>query len=333
MIKYFLFVFLLFSMGVNASYISIDKIDKEKKSLQVSSCTDKQCVEITHTAIKEYDFITTYENGYYVTYLVNMDIKDEEKIMSRYEDSFPDMILRRRYTEDKELYSLKGLDNDFFQNKDFKTKVKTKKVDIYSKPTFKSKIVDTRYFDENIDIDGCNIYEWCKQKDEKKYLPQYKIEPYEKIKKDKIKSKKKVIKIDPKTFVGKYKLALKYYKEKKFDEAYKVLNELFVLKPDDLNINYYLGRSAYESKKYDEAVSAYERFLFIEPDNNRVKLEMARSFYMTETYKEAKKLLLEVKQDPNLPDKTLYIVKYYLRLIDEKISKHFISGVLMGGVS
>ena len=150
----------------------------------------------------------------------------------------------------------------------------------------------------------------------------------------KINNKKSIQKnkIDNASFISKYKLALENFKKKRYEQSYTQLNELFNIKSDNLNINFYLGRSAYETKRYDQAVSAFERFLFEEPNNNRVKVEMARSFFMTKTYKESKKLLLEVKKDSKIPATTLKVVNHYLRMIDKKISKHNVSGILMLGI-
>jgi len=133
-------------------------------------------------------------------------------------------------------------------------------------------------------------------------------------------------------FITKYKQSLEFFKEKKYEKSYLLLEELFNIKANDININFYLGRSAYEIKKYDEAISAYERFLFEKPNNYRVKLEMARSLFMTKSFKEAKKLFLEVKKDPKIPKASLVIIEYYLQLIDKSISKHFFNGVVMLGV-
>merc|ERR1711879_774929 len=108
------------------------------------------------------------------------------------------MILRKRYVEDKELYSLKAFDEDFYINKDYKTEVKTKAIDMYSKPIHTSEIVDRKYLGDIINIDGCNEYEWCKQKDEKAYVPFYKIEL-----KEKIEPKAEVKKVDKKESVKK----------------------------------------------------------------------------------------------------------------------------------
>lgn len=137
---------------------------------------------------------------------------------------------------------------------------------------------------------------------------------------------------NPPAFIIKYKLALNYFKKKDYEKSYELLNELFKKKSNDININFYLGRSAYETQRYHKSIIAYETFLFSEPENNRVKLEMARAFFMAGIIKESKKLLIEVKKEPKIPDTTLKIVNYYLRAIEEKVNKHFVNGVLMAGV-
>ena len=135
------------------------------------------------------------------------------------------------------------------------------------------------------------------------------------------------------TFVQNYKNALNFFKEKDYNKAYILLNQLFQIKNNDININFYLGRSAYETTRYDESIRAYERFLFEQPDNNPVKLEMAKAFFMNKTYKESKKLLTEVKKDTQIPETILLTVNYYLKLIEEKENKHFVNGAFIIGLN
>lgn len=331
-------VFILLVTSLSGKYITKDEVVKDKKTLQVSSCLTRECVKVTQESISSYDYITVIENGYYVTYLVNIDEKKEDEIMSSYNDSFPDMILRTQYIEDKELYGLKALDKDFYLNKNYSTRVNTKKLDIYSKPTHTSNIIETKYFGDIINIDGCNAFEWCKIKKEKKYFPAYRVAFQKKLEDE----PKKDIKETPKTkqntqlnkkeIVDKYKTGLLLFKDKKYEESYKVFNELFRDNLNDVNINFYLGRSAFETKRYQESLTAYERILFEQPDNSRVKLEMARTYFNTGNYPEAKRLLLEVKEDETVPAETIKIVDIYLAAADDKISRHSLTGVLMGGL-
>lgn len=134
------------------------------------------------------------------------------------------------------------------------------------------------------------------------------------------------------TFTVKYKLALDHFKNKDYEKAYTILNQLFQEKSDDNNINFYLGRSAYETKRYHESIIAYEGFLFEKPNNSRVKLEMARAYFMAGIIQESKRLFLEVKSDPKIPAVTLKIVNFYLKSIEDKKNKHFVNGILMAGV-
>ena len=261
MSKNYLLGFLFLGSSAYAQYISEEKLLDNQKSYQLSSCKELSCLKRTEKYIQNYEYITTFENNYYVTYIVNLDNAKVQRAKKNLRKHFPDMILRKSPPK----------------SKNFISPPKNTKKAILNKPIQKNKI-------------------------------------------------------DNSSFISKYKLALKNFKNKKYEKAYTQLNELFNIKSDNLNINFYLGRSAFETKKYDEAVSAFERFLFVEPDNNRVKLEMARSFFMTKTYKESKKLLLEVKKDSTLPKKTVLIVDYYLHMIDKKVSKHSINGVLMLGI-
>merc|ERR1711916_192557 len=136
----------------------------------------------SHEQLTSYDYITIKENGYYATYIVNIDKENEEEVMSSLRDKFPDMILRKKYRDNKELYSLKAYDDDFYLNKDFISEVKTKSIALYELPIHTSKIIDRRKIGDTINIDGCNEFEWCKQKDKKAYLPLYRVNLKEKQK-------------------------------------------------------------------------------------------------------------------------------------------------------
>lgn len=135
------------------------------------------------------------------------------------------------------------------------------------------------------------------------------------------------------SFIQKYKQALELFKNKDYPPALALFEELFEIKSNNLNINFYLGRTAYETQQYDVALRAYERFLFEEPDNPRVKIELSKTYIIIKVYKEAKKLLLEVKNDPTVPLETLNQVDIYLKIIDENIKKYSLSGMIMGGIN
>jgi tetratricopeptide (TPR) repeat protein len=91
-----------------------------------------------------------------------------------------------------------------------------------------------------------------------------------------------------KQIITAYKTALNYYKNKNYQESYKLFNILFKKNLNDPNINFYLGRNAFELQKYQEALVAYERVLFEKPDSLRTQFEVGKTHFFNQDYKSAK---------------------------------------------
>ena len=253
MLNNHILLFLILVSSAYSKYTPANLILKDKATLQVNICHNRQCVVKTHEKIKTYNYITTFEGKSYITYIVNVNKKDVNTIQEKLHKTFPKII------EKKKIFIIKKVP---------KPLVDSLKVEQSNKPAF----------------------------------------------------------------VIKYKLALDHFKKKNYEKSYILFTQLFEEKPNDININFYLGRSAYETKRYHESTIAYESFLFEKPNNTRVKLELARAFFMSNIIKESKRLFLEVKKDPKLPDLTLKIVNFYLKAIDQKKNKHFVNGIIMAGV-
>lgn len=134
-----------------------------------------------------------------------------------------------------------------------------------------------------------------------------------------------------KEILDKYKKALIYYKNKEYEKSYQLFTELFNKNLNDVNINFYLGRISFELRKYQEALVAYERVLFQKPESIRTKYEMARAYFILNEFKESKRLFDEVKKAEALPDHVKISVEKYLEIIDTKVKKHSIGGLLMVG--
>lgn len=319
-----LMLFLSCSLVLQASYIPREKIAEDKRVLQVSSCSNRACVIKAEKALKDDKYHIVQIGNTYGIYIVNIESEEEmELLKKRFTTPFSNPIERKASNLIKQKDSAKKVQKHIFKierNQDATAKVEKKFIVAYKNPHKDSLQTGLIKKDSIFYLEGCSLDEWCRTRLDKDYVQQQDINITDEV-------------FDLTTFIGRYKQALKYFKDKKYEKSYQLLKQLFNEKSNDKNINFYLGRTAYETKRYDEAITAYERFLFEEPDNSRVKLEMARSYYMDKSYKEAKKLLLEVQKDPNLPPKVRKVVEFYLALVDSKISKHFISGILMFGAN
>ncbi len=149
-----------------------------------------------------------------------------------------------------------------------------------------------------------------------------------------INSKQKPIPIALKQqIINDYKVALNYFKDKKYEKSYELFNNLFESNLNDPNINFYLGRSAFEIHKYHESIIAFERVLFEKPNSSRTKLEMGRAYFLSNSLNQAKSIFIDLKNDPNIPIVVLENIEKYLIAIDKKIKKHFLSGIFMAGIN
>jgi len=93
LVKYLLF-FLILNSFVYSKHIMKDMLLNNKESFQVSTCSGLECVANTEVALEHYDFITTFNNNYYVIYVVNIDATNKEQIRKELQNRFPDMILK-----------------------------------------------------------------------------------------------------------------------------------------------------------------------------------------------------------------------------------------------
>lgn len=132
--------------------------------------------------------------------------------------------------------------------------------------------------------------------------------------------------------VSEYAEALQLYKNKDYQGAYRILNELFTKNLNDVNINFYLGRSSYELGLFDEAILAYDRILFENPDALRVQFELGRTYLAKESYLGAKQYFSSLIENTKTPTDLKLFATKYLELCEEKISKYTIGGVAIFGV-
>ncbi|MBI3873836.1 MAG: hypothetical protein HY307_02315 [Arcobacter sp.] len=130
-----------------------------------------------------------------------------------------------------------------------------------------------------------------------------------------------------------YTKALQEYKNKNYKVSYDLLNELFTKNLNDVNINFYLGRTAFELGLFDEAVLAYDRILFEKPETLRVQFELGRTYIAKENYLDAKKYFMLLTEDSKTPQDLLLLSKKYLAMVEDKISKHKVTGIVMAGIN
>jgi len=126
--------------------------------------------------------------------------------------------------------------------------------------------------------------------------------------------------------------AIRYYKNKEYDKAYKILNNRFLKNLDNIKLQYYLGRSAYKLGKFEEAISAYERVLILKPDNIRAKLEMAKTYFKIKKFDKSKKLFTEILKE-KIPPQVKRNVKKYLTAIEKSRKKSFLKAVAITGIT
>jgi hypothetical protein len=126
-----------------------------------------------------------------------------------------------------------------------------------------------------------------------------------------------------------YNRALNTFEKGNYKESYHEFYKLFLLKMDDIKYNFYLGRSAFELRQYEEAQSIFERILLYEPNSTRTKLELARTYYEVGMYKDSISLFNEVKSQKNIDPLIEKNIDYFLKMNENKITKHFIKGSLI----
>ena len=126
-----------------------------------------------------------------------------------------------------------------------------------------------------------------------------------------------------------YKKALNLFEKANYNESYHEFYKLFLLKMDDVRFNFYLGRSAFELKQYEEAQSIFERILLYEPNSTRTKLELARTYYELGMYKESITLFNEIKNEKDIDPLIVKNIDYFLKMNENKTTKHFIKGSLI----
>lgn len=143
----------------------------------------------------------------------------------------------------------------------------------------------------------------------------------------------KTITIEKEVVVNLYREALTHYKQKNYKEAYTIFNELFTKNLNDVNINFYLGRSGYELGLFDEAILAFDRILFEKPETLRVQFELGRTYIAKENYLDAKKYFQDLVSNDTTPNDLKMASEKYLALVDTKIAKHKMGGVLIFGIN
>ena len=134
--------------------------------------------------------------------------------------------------------------------------------------------------------------------------------------------------INKKEFKEKYLSGVDLFKNKEYKKALDIFDELFEIKSDEPDVNFYMGRSAFELKDYEGALIAYERVLIGSPDSIRTKLEVARTYFLLKSYDRSKKAFKEILKT-KLPKNVKANVDRYLTIISKAQQKHTVSGIVM----
>lgn len=132
--------------------------------------------------------------------------------------------------------------------------------------------------------------------------------------------------IDKAQYKSSFDEAIALFNKGEFEKAYKLFNNLYSIKSDDTQVNFYLGRCALELKMYDDAVAAFERVLIVEPNHDRGRLELARAYFEQKEFGSAEAEFDEVLTSNNLPKEVKENILKYKEAINKTKQKHYISG-------
>lgn len=132
--------------------------------------------------------------------------------------------------------------------------------------------------------------------------------------------------IDKAQYKSSFDNAVAVFNKGDYETAYKLFNNLYDIKSDDAQVNFYLGRCALELKLYDEAVEAFERVLIVEPNHDRGRLELARAYFEQKEFGAAETEFDEVLANNKLPKEVKENIQKYKEAINKTKQKHFISG-------
>lgn len=169
MYKVTVLIFILLSVASKAEYLIQDDINTTKISLQVSKCNVIECVLYAHDILGDEKYFTEKVNNHHITYLVNIEDKEESKrLKQKYQPFFKNRIFKRKVLKDKKV--LKDIDyEDFKYKKDLKVTTYTNH-SIYDRPDEdRKKIAVTKDYN-SIEIESCNEQDWCKLKYESGFI-------------------------------------------------------------------------------------------------------------------------------------------------------------------
>ncbi|WP_373071294.1 hypothetical protein [Sulfurimonas sp.] len=120
-----------------------------------------------------------------------------------------------------------------------------------------------------------------------------------------------------------YNQALEYYKNKNFEQSYKIFSKIYLDNLSDGRLNFYFGKSAYETGRYNVALAAFERVDLIDSSNIRNKLEMARTYYMLKMFEDAQAIYEEILTKPELPQNIRTSIEFSLSKVSKAQKRSF----------
>jgi len=286
------------------------------------------------------------KNNYSIAYVINDNTKVMQnpslnsKVISTINKNQEIKILYTVY-EDYETFWYKTNDG-YIKPKNVSNNIKysnKNKLNVRAKPSTKSKILDTFTLNDAVvilkDLGVKNNFNWVlttKGYVASQYLMEKEIVRTSVTKKT-VKPKVNLKEKKAKQVKSKYRNALKEFKNKNYKKSYAQFEDLFNNELNNVNVNFYLARSAFELKNYQAALVAYERVLFEKPDSIRAKLEVARTYFVKKSYKKSQSMFREIKKEKNTSKNLKVIINRYLKILDNRISKHKTSAVLMLGIA
>ena len=135
--------------------------------------------------------------------------------------------------------------------------------------------------------------------------------------------------INVKEFKEKYLLGVETFKKKEYQKSLEIFEELFEIKSDEPDVNFYMGRAAFELKDYEGALIAYDRVLIVSPNSLRTQLEVARTYFLLKSYDRSKNAFKEILKIKKVPGAVQANVNRYLDVIAKAQQKHIVTGIVM----
>ncbi len=131
---------------------------------------------------------------------------------------------------------------------------------------------------------------------------------------------------------NKYLQAKNLFKNKKYYESIKILENLLEDNTKNVGINFYLGRAYYMTKNYEQSVAAFDRVDILTKNNLRAKVELGQSYLMLGMNTDAISTFTDVLGH-DIPNSVRTNINNRLSYIKNKEQKIFYSGMISASFS